>query len=103
MNRQESTNATTHYKMYKSGRKWVFAGITALTMLTATGAVAHADDQPVKAETQVTSAVPNSTSTANSSAAVNSDSSTNSSSAVVSSATADHSAAADATVSSGGR
>ena len=100
MNRQESTNATTHYKMYKSGRKWVFAGITALTMLTATGAVAHADDQPVKAETQVTSAVPNSTSTANSSAAVNSDSSTNSSSAVVSSATADHSAAADATVSS---
>ena len=49
MNRQESTNSTTHFKMYKSGRKWMFAGITALTMLTATGTVAHADEsQPVK-------------------------------------------------------
>lgn len=32
-----------HYKMYKSGRQWVFAGIAALTMLTAAGSVAHAD------------------------------------------------------------
>ncbi|HJE27026.1 MAG TPA: LysM peptidoglycan-binding domain-containing protein, partial [Limosilactobacillus pontis] len=91
MNRQESTNATTHYKMYKSGRKWVFAGITALTMLTATGAVAHADNgQPAKAETQITSAAPNSNSTADGSAATNSASS---SSAVISSATANSSTA----------
>lgn len=32
-----------HYKMYKSGRQWVFASIAALTMLTAAGSVAHAD------------------------------------------------------------
>lgn len=29
--------------MYKSGRKWVVAGLTAVSLLTATGAVAHAD------------------------------------------------------------
>lgn len=52
MNRQESTNVTTHFKMYKSGRKWMFAGITALTMLTATGAVAHADNQSSAAQGQ---------------------------------------------------
>ncbi|WP_102280014.1 LysM peptidoglycan-binding domain-containing protein [[Lactobacillus] timonensis] len=32
-----------HYKMYKSGRKWVVAGVTALALLTAGGHVAHAD------------------------------------------------------------
>ncbi len=32
-----------HYKTYKSGRQWVFASIAALTMLTAAGSVAHAD------------------------------------------------------------
>lgn len=32
-----------HYKMYKSGRQWVFVSIAALTMLTAAGSVAHAD------------------------------------------------------------
>lgn len=32
-----------YYKMYKSGRQWVFASIAALTMLTAAGSVAHAD------------------------------------------------------------
>ena len=32
-----------HYKMYKSGRQWGFASIAALTMLTAAGSVAHAD------------------------------------------------------------
>lgn len=30
--------------MYKSGRKWVVAGLTAVSLLTATGAVAHADN-----------------------------------------------------------
>ncbi|MEY8441159.1 LysM peptidoglycan-binding domain-containing protein [Lactobacillaceae bacterium 24-114] len=44
MNRSELSNSTTHYKMYKSGRKWMFAGLTAMTLLTATGAVAHADE-----------------------------------------------------------
>lgn len=39
----ERTN-TTHFKMYKSGRKWVVAGLTAVSLLTATGVVAHADN-----------------------------------------------------------
>lgn len=34
-----------HYKMYKNGKKWVFASVCALTLLTTSGAVAHADDQ----------------------------------------------------------
>lgn len=87
MNRQESANSVTHFKMYKSGRKWMFAGITALTMLTATGAVAHADDgQSAKAEPQITSVTPNSNSVADSSAVDNS-------SAVASATTAESSAA----------
>lgn len=36
-------NSKLHYKMYKSGRKWVVAGVTALALLTAGGRVAHAD------------------------------------------------------------
>ncbi len=32
-----------HFKMYKSGRKWVVAGVTALALLTAGGRTAHAD------------------------------------------------------------
>lgn len=55
MNRSELSNSTTHYKMYKSGRKWMFAGLTAVTLLTATGAVAHADEtQPKSDTTEVT-------------------------------------------------
>lgn len=55
MNRQ-SNDPATHFKMYKSGKKWMFAGLTAVTLLTTTGAVAHAadsapanSDQPVAA------------------------------------------------------
>lgn len=44
MNRQSNNDPSTHFKMYKSGKKWVFAGLTAVTLLTASGAVAHADD-----------------------------------------------------------
>ena len=32
-----------HFKMYKSGCKWVVAGVTALALLTAGGRTAHAD------------------------------------------------------------
>ncbi|EEW54333.1 LysM peptidoglycan-binding domain-containing protein [Limosilactobacillus antri] len=42
--KQAELNSATHFKMYKSGRKWVVAGLTAVSLLTATGAVAHADD-----------------------------------------------------------
>ena len=47
MNRQSNNDPSTHFKMYKSGKKWVFAGLTAVTLLTASGAVAYADDASV--------------------------------------------------------
>lgn len=43
--RQSFTDSKTHYKMYKSGRKWMFAGLTAVSLIGATGVVAHADEQ----------------------------------------------------------
>lgn len=62
MNQSEFSNSPIHYKMYKSGRKWMFAGLTAVTLLTATGAVAHADETPAtsNATTVTTSANSNS-------------------------------------------
>ena len=43
--RQSFTDSKTHYKMYKSGRTWLFAGLTAVSLIGATGVVAHADEQ----------------------------------------------------------
>ncbi len=43
-----------HYKMYKSGRQWVFASIAALTMLTAGASVAHADQKTNQTMHQIT-------------------------------------------------
>ena len=42
MHKKQSNDQYLHYKMYKGGRKWVFAGVAALTLLTTTE-VAHAD------------------------------------------------------------
>ncbi|MGM1015411.1 LysM peptidoglycan-binding domain-containing protein [Limosilactobacillus fermentum] len=42
MHKKQSNDQYLHYKMYKSGRKWMFAGVAALTLLTTTE-VAHAD------------------------------------------------------------
>ena len=76
MNRQSNNDPATHFKMYKSGKKWVFAGLTAVTLLTASGAVAHADDasvssaEPAAATTANTQN--NTNSTADSSAATQS-------------------------------
>ena len=42
MHKKQSNDQYLHYKMYKSSRKWVFAGVAALTLLTTTE-VAHAD------------------------------------------------------------
>ena len=56
MNRQSNNDPSTHFKMYKSGKKWVFAGLTAVTLLTATGAVAHADNASVSSEEPATTA-----------------------------------------------
>lgn len=41
-------NSKLHYKMYKSGRRWVVAGVTALALLTAGGRTAHADNNQTK-------------------------------------------------------
>lgn len=76
MNRQSNNDPSTHFKMYKSGKKWVFTGLTAVTLLTASGAVAHADDasvssaEPAAATTANTQN--NTNSTADSSAATQS-------------------------------
>lgn len=43
-----------HYKMYKSGRQWVFASIAALTMLTAGASVAYADQKTDQTTHQIT-------------------------------------------------
>lgn len=42
---QENSEVKKHFKLYKSGRKWVVAGITTLALLTAGGSIAHADEQ----------------------------------------------------------
>ena len=70
MNRQSNNDPSTHFKMYKSGKKWVFAGLTAVTLLTATGAVAQADNASVSSEEPATTANTqnNTNSAANSSA-----------------------------------
>ena len=65
MNRSELTNSTTHYKMYKSGRKWMFAGLTAVTLLTATGAVAHADETQQQTSNNATEVTSNTNSNSN--------------------------------------
>ena len=65
MNRSELTNSTTHYKMYKSGRKWMFAGLTAVTILTATGAVAHADETQQQTSNNATEVTSNTNSNSN--------------------------------------
>lgn len=38
------SDSTIHYKMYKSGRKWMFASLCALTLFTAGMTTAHADN-----------------------------------------------------------
>jgi lysozyme len=57
---------TTHFKMYKGGHKWMFAGLTAITMLTTTGVVAHADNQGQSTTPDVTNATANSNPNSNS-------------------------------------
>ena len=52
MHKKQSNDQYLHYKMYKSGRKWVFAGVAALTLLTTTE-VAHADTTSFSAASTV--------------------------------------------------
>lgn len=81
-----------HYKMYKSGRQWVFASIAALTMLTAAGSVAHADQTD-----QTTHQITVSGSANGSDASQDSDSSSAADSSAASQASAESTASAQAT------
>ena len=36
----EQNSAKTHYKMYKAGKKWMFAGLTMVSMIAGSAAVA---------------------------------------------------------------
>lgn len=66
MNRQFNNDPSIHFKMYKSGKKWAFAGLTAVTLLTATGAVAHADSSSVASEEPATTTMTNAQNNSNS-------------------------------------
>lgn len=106
MNRQSNNDPSTHFKMYKSGKKWVFAGLTAVTLLTASGAVAHADDASVSSAEPAATTTANTQNNTNSaadssavaqstanSASAESTAASNASQAVVSQATADSASA----------
>ncbi|MBB1079629.1 LysM peptidoglycan-binding domain-containing protein [Limosilactobacillus sp. STM2_1] len=68
MNHQSNSDPSTHFKMYKSGTKWMVAGLTAVTLLTTTGAVTHAaDNTPTSSDQPVTAT--NNQSNANSTSA----------------------------------
>ena len=91
----ETTNL--HYKMYKRGRKWVFASVCALTLLTATGAVAHADDQTANPDSAVQTTSANGSDNSNTTSSASSASqSTSASSAATSSAVSATSSATSA-------
>lgn len=81
-----------HYKMYKSGRQWVFASIAALTMLTVAGSVAHADQTD-----QTTHQITVSGSANGSDASQDSDSSSAADSSAASQTSAESTASAQAT------
>lgn len=69
----QSFDSKTHYKMYKSGRKWMFAGLTAVSLIGATGVVAHADEATPAKTNETTQASANSATIDNgSSATINS-------------------------------
>lgn len=102
MDRRKLTNSVTHFKMYKSGRKWVFAGLTAITLLTATG-VAHADTTQANNNSATAASVNTTTVNSNSvnaaSSATATSSATASASAVVLSASTSASATSSAVAS----
>lgn len=80
-----------HYKMYKQGRKWVFAGIAALSVgLGATGVAAHADTTTTtsKTGTETSSATSDDDANADSNVAVLSATTASDSDAIASAAAA---------------
>lgn len=54
--RKEMTTKT-HYKMYKSGKHWVFAGLISGALFLSAGVTAQADEQPGAATTATVTAV----------------------------------------------
>lgn len=57
-------NGSKRFKLYKSGKKWLIAAISATTMMTFGGMVAHAaTDASSTAQTEVASAATSSSTT----------------------------------------
>lgn len=89
-----------HYKMYKSGRQWVFASIAALTMLTAAGSVAHADQTDQTTHQITVSGSANGSDASQTSAAASSASQASAESTASAQATSESSASAASAVAS---
>lgn len=89
-----------HYKMYKSGRQWVFASIAALTMLTAAGSVAHADQTDQTTHQITVSGSANGSDASQTSAAASSASQASDESTASAQATSESSASAASAVAS---
>lgn len=89
-----------HYKMYKSGRQWVFASIAALTMLTAAGSVAHADQTDQTTHQITVSGSTNGSDASQTSAAASSASQASAESTASAQATSESSASAASAVAS---
>ena len=89
-----------HYKMYKSGRQWVFASIAALTMLTAAGSVAHADQTDQTTHQITVSGSANGSNASQTSAAASSASQASAESTASAQATSESSASAASAVAS---
>lgn len=89
-----------HHKMYKSGRQWVFASIAALTMLTAAGSVAHADQTDQTTHQITVSGSANGSDASQTSAAASSASQASAESTASAQATSESSASAASAVAS---
>ena len=73
MTNHNSVDQPLHYKIFKSGRNWMFASVATLTMLAAGATTAHADSQNNDANSQTpsTGAANNNDNSANPQAAIN--------------------------------
>ncbi|MFC6163619.1 KxYKxGKxW signal peptide domain-containing protein [Lactiplantibacillus dongliensis] len=55
------SDSKIHYKMYKRGRFWVFAGITGLVVLQGMTSVAQADTATPSSDVDVVTSIPRTT------------------------------------------
>lgn len=77
MLKQNKVDQKLHYKMYKSGQKWIFASIATLTLLTAGATTAHADSNSTENNQGSVDTSANNNSSNNDNAALNASSNAN--------------------------